>query len=175
MWFALGQRVKGDKVVFFHDRLTPVQKKIYMIYRTAPPPLNLQWLESREGLLTIYMHWGVNRLECLPAFHMTSVKPLVFLLHFVNNKDAVEYIIAGIALVNALPYTGSLIYLERKCMSYSISKMIPTICNFLLRGKPTQSKLPRTTALSGHVSNTCHSALIQHFRFFKWTFICTLS
>lgn len=36
--------------------------------------------------------------------------------------------------------------------------MIPTICNFLLRGKPTQSKMLRTTALSRHVSNTCHSS-----------------
>ena len=48
---------------------------------------------------------------------MTSVKPLVFLLHFVNNEDTVEYIIVGTALVDALPYTGSLIYQERKCIT----------------------------------------------------------
>lgn len=67
---------------------------------------------------------------------MTNVKSFVFVLHFVNKKNAVEYIVTGIASVNSLPYRGSLIYLERKqvtnvggvtvcAQSYSISQMIP--------------------------------------------------
>lgn len=48
---------------------------------------------------------------------MTSVKSFVFVLHFVNNKNAVEHIGVGTALANSLPYRSSLIFLEGKCVT----------------------------------------------------------
>ena len=55
---------------------------------------------------------------------MTSVKPFVFVLHFINNKDAVEYITLRTALVHASPYRGSVIYLERKCITDVVVVMV---------------------------------------------------
>lgn len=48
---------------------------------------------------------------------MASVKPFVFVLYFVNNKNAVEHNGNGSALANSLPYRCSLLCLERKCIA----------------------------------------------------------
>lgn len=63
-----------------------------------------------DECFVVDMHGGVNRSEGWAAFHATGVKPFVFVLHFVNNKDAVEDVVIGMALVDASPYRGSLIY-----------------------------------------------------------------
>lgn len=122
------------------------------------------------------MHWGVNRFQWRAAFHVTNVKSFVSVLHFVNKKNAVEYIVAGIATVNSLPYRGSLIYLERKrvtnvegvtvgAQSYSISQMIPQTNILREEANPPRARCTQPTSLSQRVSNTCRGStdLALHF------------
>lgn len=155
----------GEPSHIIHDRVPLSQKKMYFFIEPASSP---RWQKAEHKWLTIYMHWGVNRSEWRATLHMASIQPFVFVLYFVDNKNAVEDNGNGSALANSLPYRRSLLCLERKCManvgvvivharSDSISQIIPEINILCWEANPPDSKMFRN---SNRVS-TCFEYLPQ--------------
>ena len=141
--------------------------------------------KSRMNLLTIYVHWGVNRFEWRATLHMTSIKSFVSVLHIVNHKNTVEHVSVGTASANSLPYRSSLLCLERKCVTNVETVLFTHKGTAFLRlwrrttfyaEKQTHlmARCLETLSLSPCVSNTCPSNICYYFVFSRWTFTCVI-
>lgn len=112
---------------------------------------------AEQEWLTIYMHWRVHRFERWATPHIASIKSFVSVLYFGNSKNAVEHNGIRGALANSLPYRGSLLCLERKCIAKvdivnvhaqgeSVSQIITEMINILCwEANPPNTKMFRNS------------------------------